>query len=451
MTTFPAAVTDAIAYVSAQDVEVPPDVWALAVQSGALKATGDLAAINAQYHDAVTESLITYLEGGSLAASKNSFKRAMIEAFGGAWDAGWDGNPPTGDALEWLNARTQQELAFIDGLYVQAKELRKDPEADTFAWATARADGYTGTVDNIYNHARIRALGNKMLTFDGEDGSPDNICQSTNGTCVRLKGKRHRASWWIAHDLVPYRGNPNYDCGAWECRHYLKDDKGERYTFGGGSQAVKHEGPGNHPGTGSPQTVHAGNDYSQEQTNKVLAQRAEVEARIAQIKKDIAENPTRYESMGDEQLLDVRDNFNNKLNRMEKYGVDKLTPSELEEYNKAVARRERIRLEISRRRELASRERQLKQVEQSIETGIITVSETEMRGLLAKPGDAYRDVGYAGEYNPDIMLTSDLSGMRIRHYIRLPDGRLAHPDELIEARRRGRVIVVEEATLRITK
>jgi hypothetical protein len=226
--------------------------------SPALKATGDLAAINATYHDAITESLITYFEGGSLAASKNSFKRAMIEAFGGAWDAGWDGNPPTGEALEWFNARTQQELAFIDGLYVQAKELRKDPEADTFAWATARADGYTATVDNIYNHARIRALGNKMLTFDGEDGSPDNICQSTNGTCVRLKGKRHRASWWIAHDLVPYRGNPNYDCGAWECRHYLKDDKGERYTFGGGSQAVKHEGPGNHPGTGSPQEVHAG-------------------------------------------------------------------------------------------------------------------------------------------------------------------------------------------------
>ena len=265
MTTFPAAVTDAIAYVSAQDVEVPPDVWVLAVQAGALKATGDLAAINAQYHDAVTESLITYLEGGSLAKSKNSFKRAMIEAFGGAWDAGWDGNPPTGEALEWLNARTQQELAFIDGLYVQAKELRKDPEADTFAWATARADGYTGTVDNIYNHARIRALGNKMLTFDGEDGSPDNICQSTNGTCVRLKGKRHRASWWIAHDLVPYRGNPNYDCGAWECRHYLKDDKGERYTFGGGSQAVKHEGPGNHPGTGSPQEVHAGDGGSSDE------------------------------------------------------------------------------------------------------------------------------------------------------------------------------------------
>jgi hypothetical protein len=214
--------------------------------------------------------------------------------------------------------------------------------------------------------------------------------------------------------------------------------------------AGKHDGPGNHD-NGSPQQAHAGNDYNQGQMSKILAQRAEVEARIAQIKEDATDNPTRYESMGDEQLLDVRDNFNNKINRMEKYGLDKLTPSELDEYNKAVARRERIRLEISRRRELASRERQLQQIEQSIETGVITVTETEMRQLLAKPGDAYRDVGYAGEYNPDIMLTSDLSGMRIRHYIRLPDGRLAHPDELIEARRRGRVIVVEEAALRVTK
>jgi hypothetical protein len=250
------AITDALDYVTAQDVAIPADVWALVIRNRALKATGDLAAINAQYHDAVTESLITYLEGGSLAASKNSFKRAMIEAFGGAWDAGWDGKPPTGEALEWFNARTQQELAFIDGLFVQAKELRKDPEADTFAWATARADGYTATVGNVYDHARIRALGNKMLTFDGEDGSPDNICQRNHGTCVQLKGQRHRASWWIAHDLVPYQGNAAYDCGAWECRHFLRDDDGNRVTSGGGP-AVKHASP-IHPGTGTGQQAHAG-------------------------------------------------------------------------------------------------------------------------------------------------------------------------------------------------
>ena len=250
MTALTVAVTDAIAYVSAQDVEVPPDVWADVVRCGALKATGDLAAINAAYHDAITESLITYFEGGSLAASKNSFKRAMIEAFGGAWDAGWDGNPPTGEALEWFNARTQQELAFIDGLYVQAKELRKDPEADTFAWATARADGYTGTVSSVHNAARMWAKGGQMLTW--HLGATEEHCE----TCAELDGKTHRASWYISRDYIPRKPGAAMLCGGYYCDCDLKDKNGNS-ILGGDTTAAKHMGPGNHP-SGTPQSVHGG-------------------------------------------------------------------------------------------------------------------------------------------------------------------------------------------------
>ena len=90
----------------------------------------------------------------------------------------------------------------------------------------------------------------------------------------------------------------------------------------------------------------------------------------------------------------------------------------------------------------AARERQARQ--EAAEKGLLTLGREELAEILGKAGDVYHDLGYEGEYNPDLFLTSDLSGRGIRHYIRLPDGRLAHPDELHEARKRGRVVVVEQ-------
>lgn len=225
------AIKQAFEFVIAQDVDIPADVWMQAVKAGALKAgEGDLSAINAAYHNAINAALTDYANGGSIVAARNAFKRAMIEAFGDAWDLGMGGGIADGAALEWFNARVQQELAFIDALFVQLRELRRDPDFDIAAWILERVDGYVRTVRDIYNQAKVWSLGNKMLTFDGKDGRPDNICQRNHGTCVRLKGKRHRARWWVSHGLVPYRGNSQYTCGAWECQHYLRDDDGNRIT-----------------------------------------------------------------------------------------------------------------------------------------------------------------------------------------------------------------------------
>ena len=229
------AIADGIAYLDWEGFEVPVDVRLRAHALGAVKAAGDLASIYAAYHDAITGALTDYFEGGSMAGPKNAFKRAAVENLGAAFDLGWsDGGgelPADGDALDWFNARIQQETGFIDQLFENAKALRKEEGADTFGWTNEHADQYTMTVSDIYNMGKMFASKNKMLTFTGEDGRPDNICQRTNGTCVKLKGQRHRASWWIAHDLVPYRGNPNYDCGAWECRHYLEDDDGNKFII----------------------------------------------------------------------------------------------------------------------------------------------------------------------------------------------------------------------------
>jgi len=39
---------------------------------------------------------------------------------------------------------------------------------------------------------------------------------------MRLKGKRHRRSWFIEHGLVPGQpGNQNFECQGFNCRHVL--------------------------------------------------------------------------------------------------------------------------------------------------------------------------------------------------------------------------------------
>lgn len=227
--------TPAFAYCDANGIEIPLNLHARARNVGAVKASSDMDGYRAQYHDTITEALTTYFEGGSVTGPRNRFRVAATETFYDVFYLGWaDGGqePPIDeDALAWLDGRINQEYGFIDQLFAQIKELRKDKEFDFFAFVTAKADGYTRTLDIVYNQALLYAKQNQMLTFDGEDGDPDHICQSINGTCVRLKGQRHRASWWIARDLMPYPGNPNYDCGAWRCRHFLRDDAGNRVTL----------------------------------------------------------------------------------------------------------------------------------------------------------------------------------------------------------------------------
>jgi hypothetical protein len=189
------------------------------------KAAGDLGSINAVYHDTITESLITYLEGGSPAGPRNRFKKGMVEAFGSAFDAGWqDGGgdmPPDGDALDWLNARVEQELGYIDQLFVQAKALRNQEGADFFQWASDRADGYTGTVSSIYNAGRMLAMGNQLLTW--HLGQTEQHCE----TCQSLDGTKHRASWYIAHDYIPRKPGAAMDCKGYNCDCSLTDRKGE--------------------------------------------------------------------------------------------------------------------------------------------------------------------------------------------------------------------------------
>lgn len=230
MTEVNSAVKAAFDYLDKQGEDIPTDVWQAAVKARvfAVKADGDLAGISATYNNEIVSSLTTYFEGGNVTTPRNQFKRAMVEAFGAAFDLGWaDGGGegvPDSDALAWFNARVDQEFGYIEMLFVEAKELRRDTEFDSFAWTTQRADGYTRTLREIYNAGFLRATKDQMVTFEGDDG--EKPCD----TCKKLKGARHKISWFVKRNYIPPHGT-GLDCAkGGHCRHYLVNDKGERMT-----------------------------------------------------------------------------------------------------------------------------------------------------------------------------------------------------------------------------
>lgn len=102
--------------------------------------------------------------------------------------------------------------------------------------------------------------------------------------------------------------------------------------------------------------------------------------------------------------------------------------------------------EKNRREALAGWQRQEKAARGGLESGKLFVGAEDIPKLLSKRGDVYRDAklqpNEIGQWpdRPDLWITSDLSGRKIRNYIKLPDGRIAHPDELHEWKQRGRII-----------
>lgn len=189
-----------------------------------------ISGVNREYHDAITEALVSYFEnGGSVATPKSKIKQAMVEAFGSAFDTGWqDGGqelPADEEALSWFNERVDAEMGFIDTLLQDAKELRKDKDFDYFAWVTARADGYTNNLSAVYNAAVMFANTKQMLTW--RLGETEKHCS----TCAKLDGQRHKASWYIIRNYIPRKAGAAMECGGYNCDCSLVTDNGEEVTI----------------------------------------------------------------------------------------------------------------------------------------------------------------------------------------------------------------------------
>lgn len=192
------------------------------------QGSGELTAINRFYHDAITQALTAYFEqGGNMSPFKNAFKRGTLTAFNDAFDLGWMHGgaslPLTEEALAWLEARVNQEFGYVDMLFAEAKQLRKE-ESDFFAWATEKADGYTNALKGVYNVGKLMAKPNQLLTWKyGETEHCD--------TCERLNGQRHKAAWYIARNYIPGKPGAAMECGGYRCQCGLYDANGLEVTI----------------------------------------------------------------------------------------------------------------------------------------------------------------------------------------------------------------------------
>ncbi len=194
----------------------------------ALKASGDYTSIRTEMSGEIHDAVYDYLTGYgyvtiywvkmSLAVSK-----AWIEATDAAYVEGGGELPIDMETADWARAQLDIQLAYVDQLFATLRELRQSGDVNAAAEALSRANGYASSLDQQYSEAKARGAKNKMLTMVGDDGKES--CKD----CQRMKGQRHRASWWISHDMVP--GSSNYECQGWRCEHFLIDDNGERFTI----------------------------------------------------------------------------------------------------------------------------------------------------------------------------------------------------------------------------
>jgi hypothetical protein len=194
----------------------------------AIKAADGYPGVRSDYYHAVYDEVYGYLTGNRpVTTFVQRLVTAAASAFINAAEIGYqDGGatlPLDDETAAWLRAATDSEFQHIDTLF---ERLSQEWEGiDPATEATARAEGYIQHLDTILSEAKVRAAGNKMLTFDGDDGKES--CPE----CKKLKGKRHRASWWISNGLIPGPGNENFTCNGYNCEHRLFDDEGNEYSI----------------------------------------------------------------------------------------------------------------------------------------------------------------------------------------------------------------------------
>lgn len=166
----------------------------------------------------------------NLVAARNEFSKEMNERFYGVFvlgytQAGGKEKDLTGDSpdLDWINARTEEEVGYIKSLFVTLREAKKSDltREELLQLAHDHADAYTNSLDMVYSEGKMRGSKNIMLTMVGEDGAES--CTD----CIKRKGKRYSVKKWLAIGYPPSR---DFECHGYNCQHYLATDDGKRWT-----------------------------------------------------------------------------------------------------------------------------------------------------------------------------------------------------------------------------
>lgn len=117
---------------------------------------------------------------------------------------------------EWYMAQSE----FVNQFAKDAAEAKR--EAGKRDAVLARVPLWVDSMRNFGEAGKTYALGNIMLTFDGDDGAES--CDD----CQRYKGQRHKRDWWARRGLLERNGNLNYECGRWDnCHHSFFDNDGK--------------------------------------------------------------------------------------------------------------------------------------------------------------------------------------------------------------------------------
>lgn len=229
----PYTVKDTIKWLNEHGYTIPVSLRVKSIRlklipSKEIKAADSYGAIRDTLWIDVYDSVYDYLNGDmTIASAKNKMTLAISEAYISSADIAYqDGGgtlPLDEDTASFANGELQAQLGYVDSLFTALKGLKKEGDYNANSEAADRADGYSKAMDALYNSVKTMAAGNKMLTFDGDDGKES--CTD----CKKYKGQRHRASWWISHDAVP--PNRSFECGGYHCDHRLYDDDGEEFTI----------------------------------------------------------------------------------------------------------------------------------------------------------------------------------------------------------------------------
>jgi hypothetical protein len=212
-------------------VKTVPDVIPLLSDEtkAAIKATG-YDGIRTVMRGAIFGAVYGYLSGTGYVtnprlAMATAISQAYIETADVAYVEGGGELPIDEETATWARGELDAQLSFVDQLFETLRDLRKEG-VDAGEEANSRADGYCNSLDGFHNEMVLRGAGNKMLTFvqlrDTKESCDD---------CVRLRGQRHRASWWIEHDLVPPKGGGLACSPGGECGDGLVDDDGNEITL----------------------------------------------------------------------------------------------------------------------------------------------------------------------------------------------------------------------------
>lgn len=186
----------------------------------------DQGAIEAEYTSSLFDIMELYVDSDQAITSfRNAFRRAANDAFNATAEIGWvdSGNvPPMSDELQgWVNGEVEREIAYIDGLFAELRELRKTgtaEEQNTFI--ANKAESYAGALIGIYNYAKMSAKPEQMGVW--REGPTSDKCN----TCVWLDGQEHPLSWFVDGGYIPQqRGSGTLDCGGYKCQCTIVDPK----------------------------------------------------------------------------------------------------------------------------------------------------------------------------------------------------------------------------------